>query len=464
MKLQEGSALAAGDLDLTFGEDGVVQVNDPLRPEMLINFSVIAVDPAPDSGARFYAGHPISSENGGNEYVLCVVRLLENGQLDSSFGEGGYVIVPTTEPGRNRSMWFFYDFIFGAPGEITCLGGTVANRPYGGNVVPMAVRLSSSGEIDRSFGANGLAIYDNIPMVKTKQSNEGVIRPDPDELTPAVFPDRNEAGDGTISGSTLSARLADGKILFLANISGVGTYQHNSSYLVRINSDGSLDETYGTDGLVLITDPSVDPGIVDCWSCDIDPRGGAAVVGRSGRLGFVGRYDTSGLLDRGFGESGVVHLRSNPGDEVSPKIVKTLEGGIDNGKMIIQATVLPNNEGPRSQYPLITKLLPNGARDPDFNNGEPVIVDLRPLAYVVNSMMVDDGGRILIAGERMDFGTGVTAVCLSRFMPRGMPDAGFGSEGTRVYEGFIGLFIEAALQNRVNILTLYSPSISRFVG
>lgn len=461
------SALAVGDLDVTFGLNGIASLDNPSNPGTMLRSDALAIDPTTDIAQRIYVG----ATGGGEAVGVCyVVRLLANGQLDISFGQEGYLLAPTGDPERHGTIQEVTDLVFGPSGEITCFGRMLGYTPYGLRFIPVAFRVTPAGVIDSGFGVKGLAIYDSLPPPKAGAAREELIPLSQDEREQAIQSRRRLVQEGKVSDVSSRARLVDGKILFLAKLEGWPPPWRTPTYLARINTDGSLDTTFGQEGLVLVTDPATEPPeTVDGWSLDIDRDGGVIVVGDLKPLntvvGVVIRYDSQGRFDQQFGRSGIVYLYAGEEPAItSARSVKALE----DGKSIIQAALLPDGTVEGVEIPLIIKLLRNGERDPDFNKGKPAQVDFSPSPYLVKTLDIDDAGRIVISGYKLTGAAPDIAGCISRFMPRGMPDETFGVEGTRIYEDFGLFFNQVVIQSRVNILVAikgYSNSgIARFIG
>jgi len=460
-------ALAVGDPDVTFGLNGIVRLDNPSNPAAILRSDTLAVDPTTDIAQRIYVGATGGSEAVG---VCYVVRLLANGQLDISFGQGGYLLAPTGDPERHGTIQQVTGLVFAASGEITCFGRMLGYTPYGLRIIPVAFRITAAGVIDTRFGVKGLAIYDSLPPPKAGVAREEFIHPGQDEREQAIQSWRRLVQEGKVSDLSPRARRVDGKILFLAKLEGWLPEWRTPTYLARINTDGSLDTTFGQAGLVLLTDPTTEPPeSVDGWSLDIDRQGGAIVVGDlkplNTAVGVVIRYDSQGRLDQEFGRSGIVHLYAGEEPAItSARSVKALE----DGKSIIQAALLPDGTIGGAEIPLIIKLLRNGERDPDFNEGKPAQVDFSPSPYLVKTLNIDDAGRIVISGYKLTGAAPDIAGGISRFVPRGMPDEKFGVGGTRIYSNFELFFNQVVIQSRVNILVAiqgYSDSaIARFIG
>jgi uncharacterized delta-60 repeat protein len=145
---------------------------------------------------------------------VIVARYNPTGNLDPSFGGGtGYVTL--------------------APLGITGLGAAVAIQADDRIVVSLTgtgdggdvylVRLQSDGSLDPTF------------------DNDGIAR--------AAFPDQQEAASVAVQ--------ADGKIVV------AGYYKGSRSFAVRCNSNGSVDTTFGANGIVIVTGVPINYNRVD---------------------------------------------------------------------------------------------------------------------------------------------------------------------------------------------------------
>ena len=96
--LERRLLLAAGDLDPTFGDGGLVISSGPDEVSRMWNDAVVLSD------GRIVAV--------GGEYSLKIARYNANGSLDPSFGDNGLVVAPSTDalPLRNGLPPTMLDF------------------------------------------------------------------------------------------------------------------------------------------------------------------------------------------------------------------------------------------------------------------------------------------------------------------------------------------------------------------
>lgn len=138
------------------------------------------------------------------------------------------------------------------------------------------VKYKLDGTIDSSFGTNGVAKY------TLGSSGSGVRK---------------------------IVEQPDGKIVSVSscrNSSGIHSYG-----VIRINADGSLDNTFNGTGKLIIS-----PGVEDySYNLTLQPDGKIIVVGAIGTdvpfadwMGII-RINSNGILDNTFGTNGVVKIR-----------------------------------------------------------------------------------------------------------------------------------------------------------
>src|SRR5215468_3450092 len=247
----------SGTLDATFGTGGEVTTNFGSSA----GAGNVAIQP---DGKLVVAG--TISQNGRTDFA--VSRYNTDGTLDAGFGVGGKV---TTD--------FFdgYDVgsgvVIQADGKIV-VGGTVGTNPFADFGL---ARYNSNGTLDTTFGTGG-------------------------KVNASFF---DPISGGHISANAYSLALQpDGKIVQSgeANIKG-----GNSFGLVRYNSNGTLDPTFGSGGKVT-TDffaPGQTISFAFANSITIQPDGKIIAAGDSGineAHDFVlARYNSDGTLDPTFG-------------------------------------------------------------------------------------------------------------------------------------------------------------------
>src|SRR5256886_3355179 len=266
---------AAGDLDPSFGNGGVVQTDF--------------------SGGDDY-GFGVKVQSDGKTVVVgesgvyplfhsALTRYNRNGTLDRTFGTGGKVVAALDAGGDGSTA-----IAFQPDGKILTAGSVIHNNFV---VAFVTARFNPDGSLDQTFGTNG--------SVQT------------------TF------GDSAAEGNDVVLQ-ADGKII-VVGFSGAGSYSSfNNFALVRFNPDGTLDQTFGTGGKVKSAS-----GIATSSVLQAD---GKIVVGGTfdnGSNGFMlARYNANGTLDSTFGTFGVTRTAIGAGDAFSFGI-----GLLSDGRIVL---------------------------------------------------------------------------------------------------------------------------------
>jgi len=214
--------LANGDLDFTFGTDGVTTV--PNAGNDLV--SDIAMQP---DGSIVLVG-TIDRFNEWDTQDMALVRLLPDGSLDPTFGDDGEARIDLGDAESGHGLALQPD------GKILVAGDTLV--PYDRDAI--VVRTTSTGALDSSFGAGGVV---HIPYgADFDQFNDLLLQ-----------------ADGTIIATGFS-----------------GAYGNRDFIVARVLPDGSLDPTFDVDGKV-----SHDLGGDDsAWALDVQADGKILLAGQ----------------------------------------------------------------------------------------------------------------------------------------------------------------------------------------
>jgi uncharacterized delta-60 repeat protein len=195
---------AGGDLDPSFGVGGKVNTEFGGSTDIIEDIIV-----QPD-GKIVAVGSGRPSEDGRQHFALA--RYMPNGSLDASFGEGGRTATAFIEPQYDTSA--AYAVALQTDGKIVAVGEAPAEGYYHSGFA--IARYNTDGSLDASFGSGG-----------------GVVTP--------VDPN---TGCCTGDAAFAVAVQTDGKIVVAGR---TGRYPEDFG-LVRYNTDGSLDTSYGDGG------------------------------------------------------------------------------------------------------------------------------------------------------------------------------------------------------------------------
>lgn len=276
---------ADGQLDTTFGTGGKTVLSFDLgesHSDETVGMSIHS------DGRILVAG--VAAATGGGQLVTA--RLTADGQLDPTFGTGGKTINPS--PMANGSTLRFNTF------EPLPEGGMIlAGETTGGGVDFAAVRVTTTGQLDASFGTMGVAMV-GFPT-------GGVDR--------ALGATRQPDGRILLVGSTLPP------LIDFNNPPG------NRFGVVRLLADGQLDPTFGDGGRMSVAFMVQSDGGINDLGRDVVVRwdGQIIVVGDTetdtDRDFAVAVLTPAGQLDPSFGVGGklTIGLDRGPGGPFGPR-------------------------------------------------------------------------------------------------------------------------------------------------
>jgi uncharacterized delta-60 repeat protein len=309
-----------GTLDGSFGSGGIVQTQ-------FSDISVWSGGIALQSDGKILVGNSV----GGN---FELVRYNANGTLDQTFNGTGMV---STQIGANTALLTGVA-IETVNGNVKIVASGDAHAGAGYNVLALA-RYNLDGSLDTSFGNGGKVVTDlghdaDLSGVAIQADGQIVVAGDSSATYFLVArygtggsldPTFGSGGvaTGAVAGSASAVIVQpDGKIVaggeFFENL-------HPSGWaLERLNTDGSLDSTFGTGGVVDGPVLSTQGNQVRIRALAIDTSGNLVAAGTGASAGFtLARYKSDGSFDTTFGSGGLV--------------TTTINGGGDSRAMTLQA-------------------------------------------------------------------------------------------------------------------------------
>ena len=211
--------------------------------------------------------------------------------------------------------------------------------------------------------------------------------------------------------------LGNGRILAAGSAGG-------AFGLVAYQHDGSLDPSFGTGGKV-VTD--VSPGADRVLDLRVQPDGTILAAGIAGDQFAVVRYGADGSLDQSFGTGGVV--LTTDGFPGTPYTVRLQP----DGKLVAAGVGAPDADG--TEGILVSRYDVDGSLDETFGGGDGRVTTIPPDGEVnrAYALLIDPEGRILAGGTKVwaDY----SYFCLVRYLPDGTPDPSFGDGGIAVNGG-----------------------------
>jgi uncharacterized delta-60 repeat protein len=389
-----------GQLDPGFGVGGVAgPLFSPINPFAASGYaSSLTFDPAT---SRVLIGGSVHFRDIGPFVVrFAVVALRIDGTLDPTFGVGGRAIVSV--PGY--SQCYLTGIALQSDGKLVGSGSCVVDdQGYFA-----LIRFLSNGQVDPTFGDAGIVVeqatgpggleaiaIDNLDrIVVTGQSW------DPDQLETS-FATLRYLGNGTRDASFGAGGLAvepfhngadlvrdlalqaDGRIVVTGDAGAFGSTK--SFAVVRYNVDGTLDPTFGTNG---VSSPFGVPSRPN--DVTLDQAGRAVVSGVTNGQTGIARLD-NGQLDLSFNGSGTVTY-VNAG---SPTVPARQDDSFYGAGAF---------QGASGAQVLLAHFTPSGALDLSFGgNGDGFARahSTLPAAYA-SAVITQPDGRIVVAGTQVD--------------------------------------------------------------
>jgi uncharacterized delta-60 repeat protein len=261
-------AQASGTLDATFGTNGRITstgVSQNYGEDIIVQ---------PDGKIVIVVASFRSTDTSFTQ----LVRYNANGTLDNTFGTAGKVKTAIETGFTAGSITLQTD------GKIIAVG---ANS---------LARYKSNGSLDSTFNRNGTVTTQFVP------NKEGVV------------------GNATLQ--------SDGKILVGGSVTNNATTGSRSMLIARYNTNGSLDSTFATKGIAIQTFGIDKQQEINSIAVQADNKilaCGLVIISQSpvwqSDLGLM-RYTTNGALDATFGTNGIVNIAN-----FSPVSVKSLSNG-----------------------------------------------------------------------------------------------------------------------------------------
>jgi uncharacterized delta-60 repeat protein len=282
------------------------------------------------------------TQNASGHYGPAVFKFDADGNLDTTFNGGlGYHmldLVPTA--GANGSA---LDLLVQPNGRLL-LAGQVDD--FSSNLFEWVVaRFKPTGALDTSFGGG-----------------DGIFT-------------KTFSAYGRLSGAALQP---NGKIVVAGAISS-STWR---ATVARLDANGTLDATFGAGGIKRL-------GAGYLFGVTLAPAGKIVTVGQTDPPGdaLVWRLLPNGAPDKSFSGDGKLVYDSGGGDYLRDATVRS-DGAI----------VAAGGSEPAGKNVLVMRILPKGKRDPAFNGGNPVSVNIGE-ASDGEALAIQPDGRIVVAGE-----------------------------------------------------------------
>ena len=318
---------ANGTLDTTFGTNGTTITALTANSEFPFDMAKQA------DGKYILAGRATTAST---NWDSAVARYNTDGTLDTSFGTGGKTVTAVSATSLDQSL----SVAIQPDGKILA-GGMTRTPSTGTSSLGVLLRYNPDGTLatttitstgsGQNTQINGLAIQSDGKILGTGISRSGtavqcdflLIRYNADGSLDTAF-DSDGIVTTDINASTrdwASTILLqpDGKILVAGSSGGDSGWTVGDFTVIRYNADGSLDTTFGTNGVVVTNTASGRVDFIENMALQSD--GKIVVAGYSLSSDFseydfiVARYNANGSLDTSFGTNGIINQTIGTGYE-----------------------------------------------------------------------------------------------------------------------------------------------------
>ena len=244
--------------------------------------------------------------------------------------------------------------------------------------LPAIAHDQTAGELDNTFGTDGMVVTDFNGI---DSPTDMVIQP-------------------------------DGKIVVVGfNLLG----DSGSFAMARYLPDGALDHSFGRRGRVVI-DPPIGSSLPDAVA--LQNNGKVLVAGTTNAFGrdefILGRFLANGRLDPRFGKHGFV--TTEIGVTATPAAVAVQS----DGKIVVAGTSII---GKTSNDFAVVRYRRNGTLDHSFGKNGRVTTDFNGGQDLVEGMILQPNGQIVVAGWADD--SGEPQFAMTRYNSDGALDPGF---------------------------------------
>lgn len=332
-----------GKVDSSFGTNG------RLKPQDIYDIyggpSNLLIQP--DGKFILTGTSELQSSTSKNDFTA--IRFNKDGNVDSTFGMHGIVVLPLSP---------YHDWCEGSAlqkdGKVLLCGSI-----YHGDSLAI-VRLNVNGTVDSSFGNNGLVtasygVYDTELVSIVVRDNGKIVAGGDISDSPIKFIITQYLSNGEIdttfgnkgvtitNGTRIAHDMAlqkDGKAVI------VGRDVFTGGIVARYNVDGTLDNTFGSGGIVFITSAL---GTVGTEQVEVEGTGGIFLSGHI----YIGTYEdmyliklnSDGSIDNSFSQGGIVTRISDYWERTHGMILQ------HDGKIVTVGGVRPDKSS--NQYVLM---------------------------------------------------------------------------------------------------------------
>jgi uncharacterized delta-60 repeat protein len=354
-----------GSTDHTFGHNGVSYFPIDDFGSLI---SSIAIQ---NDGKIVAAGVAIGSDR----HDLTVMRFTKRGIIDSSFGGNG--IVFTGIKGNDIQQ---KGIAIQPDGKIIVSGSLIHTDLTNNYSAIIIARFTSNGLLDSTFNGNGLYLL--------RAANYNYV-------------------------ATSLALLPDGKMFV-----GGEAFQYfgeAKAIVLKITSSGALDSTFGKKGIGTASLNNVEYASVNAMTIQANGKivlGGYLQINGLTEDFVLIRFNLNGSVDNSFGTNGIIYTDFGNKDETSALLVQP------DGKIV--AVGSSKDDISKESYFALARYNKNGSLDKSFGNQGKLLTsfenfDKKRFSYA-NAALLQPDGKIIALGNADVINRGKQAFALVRYL------------------------------------------------
>jgi uncharacterized delta-60 repeat protein len=382
----------AGDLDVSFGGDGIVST---------------PVNGNASGGIQLDGDRIVLAGTAAGDFA--VVRFTADGALDSTFGAAGKATVGFGVNAADEAN----DLAITPSGKYVVVGQTLAPHVVttvsGKKTTTSTVtshdfavaRFNANGTLDSSFSGDGRATFEFGDAANAERAKAVVVQPDGKIIV---------GGEFVVSGSDWAFALT------------------------RFNVDGTVDTSFGIGGKTVT---NVVPGSEQLLDLALQTVNGTTYIIAGGRAlngasydFTVVRYTTNGILDTSFGPGGIVFTDLRGSDSLNALVIQPDGKIVGAGAADASSSAASRNDMALVRYEV------NGALDSSFGAGGKSIV-IRQEHQLITGITQQPDGKLVVAGTVLvDLAVGTDYRCslAARFDAQGSLDLTFADGGISLWD------------------------------
>ncbi len=348
-----------------------------------------------------------------------------DGQLDPTFGSGGIQVIQVAAQQRD-----FAKAVAVQPDGKIVIGAELGDYTLDTNQVVL-IRLNANGSLDTTFGTGGKIINPGQIHIRKiliqpdgkilaagatqkQQINHdfSIVRYNSDGSVDQTFGNNGVATNGG-GESEYMILQPDGRIILIGTFF---VFRDGADYrLARFNNDGTPDQSFGVAGAVQTSFTTGRTGGDSAFAAALQSDGKIVTTGNANCIspGLI-RYHTDGRTDTTFGQNGTTLTPSF--GAITNRVLIDPDGGIivGGGNFVVG------------------RYTSNGAPDTAFGTDGKTVGGTGFTSATSYDMTFSLDGKVLVTGSVVTTSVSDTAIFIERFNSDGNLDPAFGQNGAVV--------------------------------